>query len=169
MLTVRKARMEDARAGAILQVEGWRFTYGGFMPADFLASLDFVEFTGRWEQAIQANDPLHPRWVALLDDKLIGFVTGAVPKLEVPGYPNELGAIYTQPGLQRAGVGRALITTFKENLLSRGESAFHLWVGKQNKRAHHFYRAMNGEIVAERSDRHFGGMQIPEYAFGFRL
>lgn len=169
MINVRLAEAKDAEELGRLHVDAWRFTYGGFMPADYLASFTYEDFAKHWAAAIAKKDSEHPDWVALLDGEIVGFLSVGDAAYEVAGYPNELKALYTKPGLQRKGVGRALIDHYKAWLLTRGESAFHLWVGKQNARAHAFYEANGGRRVAERSDRTFGGMVIPEWGYGWNL
>jgi GNAT superfamily N-acetyltransferase len=169
MVKVRPAQLNDAAEVARVHVDAWRFTYGGFMPAEYLASLSYEAFEGGWRRDTLLNDPKHPRWVAVLDGAIVGFLIAGDAAYEVPGYPNELRALYTKPGVQRKGVGRALMETYQHWLLSRGESAYHLWVGKQNERAHAFYEAVGGKRVAERSDRIFGGMVIPEWGYGWDL
>lgn len=169
MVKVRFAELKDAAEVARVHVDAWRFTYGGFMPDEFLNSFKYEEFEEGWRRDILENNPLLPRWVAELDGAIVGFLIGGDAAYEVPGYPNELRALYTKPGVQRQGVGTALMKTYQDWLKARGESAYHLWVGKQNKRAHAFYEANGGKRVAERGDRVFGGMPIPEWGYGWKL
>lgn len=170
MLEIRFAQAKDAAEAARVHVDAWRFTYGGFMPAEFLASLSYEKFQEGWAEDIAKNDSHHPRWVAVLEGEIVGFlIVGDPQAYPVPGYPNELRALYTKPGLQRKGAGRALVKTYSDWLRARGESAFHLWVGKQNTRAHAFYEAIGGKRVAERGDRVFGGINIPEWGYGWNL
>ncbi|RZA08819.1 MAG: GNAT family N-acetyltransferase [Proteobacteria bacterium] len=166
-MKVRRANPNDADEVARVHVDAWNFTYAGFMPADYLSSLSYDAFAKGWAADIAKADENQPRWVAESNGAIVGFLIAGSGGLEVPGYPNELRAIYTKPGVQRAGTGKALFQAYRDWLMARGEDKFHLWVGKQNERAHRFYEAMGGQRVAERSDRKFGGMVIPEWGYGF--
>lgn len=167
MIEVRRARAQDSEAAGRLQVDAWRFTYAGFFSEEYLGSLLYENYAAEWRTALAENHPRKPRWVAYLNGELVGILIADLPKLEVAGFPNELRAIYTKPGLQRAGIGRALFAAYIAWLRENGETAFHLWAGAQNTRAHAFYEAMGGRRVAERSDREFGGKRPIEWAFGW--
>ncbi len=55
-ITIRAAGVADARGMAHVLVDGWRTTYAGILPADFLASFDNERPRG-WHTTASRNLP----------------------------------------------------------------------------------------------------------------
>ena len=56
--TIRPARIDDASAIALVQVESWRTTYAGIVPDDYLASLNVELRAQSWREHLQAGAAL---------------------------------------------------------------------------------------------------------------
>lgn len=133
-MTVRRARRDDARAIAEVQVETWRTTYVDVMPQSLLDSLDVEAREQSWKR--YANVAEFGLFVAEPDDRVVGFVS--VGPSRDPEGVGEVYAIYVTPGAWSTGTGLALMNAGVAWLKERWPEAV-LWVAEQNPRARRFY------------------------------
>ena len=136
-------------AVARVHVRAWQVAYKGLMPAEYLAGLRPEERAQRYD--FSSLDPARPRtWVAVEADTVVGFATISPARDEDAAGQGELCALYVEPDCWGRGVGRALASAVRSELLRGGYTRAVLWVVAGNARAQQFYRA-DGWIP---NDRH---------------
>ncbi|THF83618.1 GNAT family N-acetyltransferase [Deinococcus sp. KSM4-11] len=126
---IRPATPDDAPGIAHVHVMGWRETYTGLMPEDFLARM--------------TDDDMRTRRTAMWLDRLSGDRGGVVvattargvvgfaavgPPRDHPGYDAELGALYTLREVHGYGTGRALLQAAAQAAWNGGARNLALWV-----------------------------------------
>jgi GNAT superfamily N-acetyltransferase len=142
MVMIRPLQDADVEAVAEVHVRTWRSAYAGIIPADYLASLDPVQFAKR-----RRSFPVPPgagTVVAADDDgTIVGFATFGPARLaqgtEYDRTNAELYAIYVDPDHQGAGTGRHLLTAARAALKAAGFPRMWLWVLAENHPSRRFY------------------------------
>jgi GNAT superfamily N-acetyltransferase len=142
--TIRRPRVEEARAVAVVHVETWRSAYKGVVDEKQLQALDVEARTEMWKKALILGEP--SAFVAVDDDSgvIFGFASFGAPRdgdlaaLEAGKGCGELYAIYVDASKWRAGAGAALMGAV-ERELARSYREAALWVLVDNPRARAFY------------------------------
>ena len=163
--SVRRAQIEDAHDIARVQVESWKTTYAGIVPADYLSSLSPEVRTAAWREQFDCGTTLI--FVAEDGDGTFGFISGGKLREPIEQYDAELYAIYLLQHKQRHGVGRRLFDTLVSNLPAAGFRSLLVWVLQKNS-AVDFYTHIGGSSVASKPIE-IGGAHLEEVAFGWSL
>jgi len=73
-MLIRKAEPKDAYGIARVRVNGWRTTYRGIVPADFLLKLgsNAIEWSEKVRSALAKREV--EGFVATVDEEIVGFV-----------------------------------------------------------------------------------------------
>jgi GNAT superfamily N-acetyltransferase len=139
-MILRPAVPSDAMAVARVHVRAWRVAYRGLMPDDYLDGLRAEDRAQRYDFA--SGDASRPRTlVAVEADEIVGFATiSGCRDEDVPDH-GELCALYVEPERWSRGIGRALASEARNELLRLGFANAVLWVVAGNARAEAFYRA----------------------------
>ncbi len=143
---IQTATDADAAAIRAVQVQSWRETYPGIVPAAYLAALDATPT--EWQHNIASGLGV---LVALDDGDIVGFVAfGAQrdPKLLFTG---EIHAIYLFARVQKRGIGRALMHAAARGLQAGGHRNASLWAMAENTPALDFYRRLGARPVGTTS------------------
>ena len=135
---IRRATAADARSIAEVHVASWRHAYRGLLPE---ASLDRRSVERRetsWREAF--GDRRSGVFVAEEEGRVIGFASFG-PSRDPDAGPEvgEILAIYVDPSVVGAGVGRALLDAAIEALCEAGYRRATLWVLEANSHARRFY------------------------------
>lgn len=132
---IRLGRPEDAVGCAVVQRTAWRQTYQGLADASLWLTPPFLELTQRWHQWL---DQPQPRYVALVDDTIVGYAyareagrSSSVP----PVRDHELYQLYVLASHYGHGIGRRLL-----DAAAPAEIPTQLWVAARNQRAIRFYQ-----------------------------
>lgn len=137
-ITVRAAKLSDAKAIAEIHVEAWAAAYTGIIPQDHLNSQTLAKREALWQDAIKYAEP--QVWVALDANAIVGFVgfdRSRDPKSKAT--MGEIWAMYAAPDYWGEGVGLALWDAARDGLVEEGCSDVTLWVLLKNERALRFY------------------------------
>lgn len=92
-MLIRQAHVEDAAGIAKVYADGWRATYPGIVPDEYLANMSYEEHANRWTRIITTSDG----FVYVAEDepgKIVGFIWGGPVHTDDPVYKGELHAIY---------------------------------------------------------------------------
>ncbi len=138
---IRAARIEDSWSIAETQVEAWRHTYVGQIPAEYLASLSVPVREAAWRELF--GDANHCILVAEESGVTQGFVSLGPSRDEdaEPESTGEVYAIYLRPGHQGRGLGSGLWREAMKVFKERGLSAITVWVLDSNSTARKFYES----------------------------
>jgi ribosomal protein S18 acetylase RimI-like enzyme len=163
-ITIRPARLSDARGIARLDVETWRATYAGVLSASYLVGLSERRREAGWRGVILRE----PRDVRVAVDS-----TGAIRGFGSCGpnrgdrfFAGEVFTLYVATDWQNEGIGRRLlIALFRRLVAARRYSAI-LWVLRDNP-SRFFYERLGARQVSRRSLA-VGGMAVDAIAYGWR-
>jgi L-amino acid N-acyltransferase YncA len=160
-MTIREARLEDARAIAEVHLASWKTTYAGIIAQEYIDGLSAEDGAARWETWL--TEKTTTVFVAEDEAGIFGFAAGGTIMHPVDGYQGELGAIYLLASHQRKGAGAALVRRVAVELRRQGFTNMVVWVLRENP-ACRFYARMGGVKVAEQGIE-IGGTTLPEIAF----
>ncbi|PZS29945.1 MAG: GNAT family N-acetyltransferase [Pseudonocardiales bacterium] len=143
-MDVRRARVEDALAVAVVHVRSWQAAYRGLVPQDYLDGLDVDRRRLAWERILAATDwPRAGTLVAEIDGEVIGFANICPTRDDDTDHDvvGEVSSIYVVPERWATGAGRRLMAAAVRSLTDAGFSQATLWVLDANTRARRFYEA----------------------------
>lgn len=132
---IRRAVLADAAAIGAVHAAVWRETYRGILSDEWVANVSEDERIDRWQLILGQPNPAQ-QWVAVIDDKVVGFAASGPPRDEHPIRPLELWSIHLLRSHARVGIGTALINA------ALGDAPASLWVVEKNLSAQRFYSAL---------------------------
>lgn len=145
-VNIREARLEDAAGIADVYVQGWRTTYPGIVPDDYLAGMSLAAHTKRWQDIINSGDG----FMLVAEDgpgNIAGFIWGgATHSSDDPQYSGELHAIYVLRAYQGSDTGRHLVQALVKKLLEAGIESMIVWVLVANP-ARRFYEKLGAQFI----------------------
>jgi GNAT superfamily N-acetyltransferase len=137
-LRIRRATPEDARSVAEVHVGSWRHAYRGLLPDAYLDRLSVDDREATWREAF--GDGTSDAFVADAGGRIVGFASfGPSRDQDAGDATGEIPAIYVEPSVLGAGVGRELMAAATEALREAGYRRATLWVLEANERARRFY------------------------------
>jgi ribosomal protein S18 acetylase RimI-like enzyme len=163
-LSIRKATIQDAANIAHVHVVSWQESYHGIVPQPYLDSLDVNERTESWKSRLHRTDI--NVFVAILDGKLCGFVSGGVAREPVQDFDGEFYAIYILRAAKGQGIGRLLMRRLAETLRDKGLTKAVLWVLADNP-SRHFYERLGAQEISQKIAP-VGGADLLEIAYGWQ-
>ena len=164
VISIRRARSEDASDLSSVFDAAWREAYRGVVPAVALERLIARRGPRWWLSTVARERPL-----AVLDvgEKVAGYVSyGRCRDRGLPA-DGEIDELYLAPEYQGLGFGRRLLKAAINDLGHRGAKRVAIWCLAENERGCDFYRRMGGRMIAETSER-FGGAQLTKSCFLFK-
>ncbi|UHA72755.1 GNAT family N-acetyltransferase [Paenibacillus sp. 481] len=163
---IRPARLEDANLIATVQVQSWRTTYKNIVADDYLQKLSVEKRREIWEKIISQLDEQNVLFVAEDESgSIVGFASGGPNREQEYPYDCELYAIYLLEQVQGKGIGRALLHTFAQAMLSRHMTSMLVWVLKDNP-ALHFYKKLGGTAIDDK-EVEIGSKMVKELSIGW--
>lgn len=162
MVSIRAATQHDAVEISHVHVLSWRTTYAGIVPDEYLAALNEAERVPLWREWLTRDVQVY---IADLDGKVIGFISGGPIREPVQNYDAELFAIYLLQPAQRHGIGTALLRELAGSLISKGFTSMAVWVLERNP-SRHFYVKSGAQLVTSK-EIEIGGAMLSEVAYGW--
>lgn len=126
-MIVRSAIAADAESILDIRVAAWRAAYQGFMPAEYLASLDALQGLDGLVTAIQSPEPLFHLKVAESKGAVLGFVIVGAPRYDARPQTLELRALNIRPDQWRQGAARLLLQAALEDTQAKRYARLELW------------------------------------------
>ena len=162
---IRKANINDAEAIVDVSTKTWITTYKGLLSDKILE--DRIKTTKdrkiNLEKTIQENNNYY---VAIVENKIIGFVSYGKSRNKKYENYGEINAIYVLKEYQKLGIGKALFLKGIESLVNLGFEKMILNILDGNKTIN-FYKHFGGEVIDERCD-YFGTELIKENIMLFK-
>jgi len=143
-VTLQPATQADAPRLALLHDMVWQKTYYGLAPRDVRSRLNGAHRLQNWKQALAAGVPCT---LAMVENKLAGFISYGPANNPVFGDSAEIKHLYISQARQRQGLGRKLFTHALEQLQEAGYDHASLAVVQGNTPALGFYADMGGEMA----------------------
>src|SRR5438094_7921005 len=162
-ITIRSARLEDARGIARLDVETWRATYAGLLSASYLVGLSERRRELGWRNVI-LPEPRDVRVAVGEDGTLLGFGSCG-PSHSDRRFAGEVFTLYVDPDWQNQGIGRRLLFALFRRLVAVGRSSVIIWVLRDNP-SRFFYERLGGRLVRHKT-LGFAGSAIEAVAYGW--
>ena len=141
----RKACIEDCYAIAQLKRIVWNTTYKGIYPDEKKMKYNVEKNKKIFQKIIQ--NPDIDLYVAVVDKKIVGFMTCGKPYRPFLYFQQEIGLLYILKEYQRRGIGKNLFRIARQQVEKSGYSEFFVSVNKYNYAAQEFYIAMGGNII----------------------
>jgi len=140
MLEVRRAVPDDAAPIGCVHVRAWQVAYRGLMSDEVLNGLSVEQREKMWQHVL-AGEESPTVYVAVEDAAVVGFCAVATPSRDEDAELDvaEIVAIYVDPDVWRAGVGRALMDAALADLRAKRWRWVTLWVLAENHPAREFY------------------------------
>jgi len=167
MIHLRSATLEDVSGVAQVHVDGWRETYRGIVPDDFLAKLSLDRRKQQWTDVLSRPErgSFHVAVDPARQGGIVGFVNAGATRSPELAFSGELYAIYLLKAFQGQGLGAALFAASARDLLASGHRSMLLWVLTENPTVR-FYEHLGGKRVATKLET-IGGKELEEVAMGY--
>ena len=164
-MKIKKANKEGIKDVARIYVDGWRTTYNGLVPDNYLDSLSYEEAEQKWLHFLNnENEPFI--YIAMNDaGKSIGFASGK--SIDDENFDGELYSLYLFQECRGLGVGRQLVSAIAKHFKEKGITSMMVWVMEQNKSGLGFYERMGGKEYLRRKSE-FGGTVVEDVAYGWK-
>jgi ribosomal protein S18 acetylase RimI-like enzyme len=164
-LKIRKASVEEIKAVARVYVDGWKTTYQGLVPNDYLDRLSYEEAEQRWLDFLNnENEPFI--YIAMNDaGEIIGFASGR--SIDNETFDGELYSLYLLQECRGLGIGRKLVSAIAKQFKEKGIASMMVWVMEQNKSGLGFYERLGGKEYLRRKSE-FGGLVVDDVAYGWK-
>jgi GNAT superfamily N-acetyltransferase len=166
-IEIRPATLADAPAIAQVRIDGWRTTYRGLIPDDYLDGMELQASIDLWNRVLGAQSTTASVFVATRDGEVIGFAAGNALKEPKHGADVELTAVYLRRDVQRGGIGHRLVAAVVAAQRAHGAHAMIVWTIAGNKGARAFYESLGGELVVEQPFV-WDGMDLVEAGYVWR-
>lgn len=164
-MLIRPATLDDAPAIAHVHVRAWQTAYRGVLPDTFLDGLSVDARRDVWQAALAKDAPGEFIFVAEVDEKMVGFVSGGPERKHDPDFTGELYAIYLLHEFRGQGIGSALFKTAVGRLLDLGLDSMKVWVLRDNPHRV-FYERRGGVLVGQATIR-IADLDLVEVAYGW--
>lgn len=165
-MLIREALPGDAAGIARVQVDSWRTTYAGLVPAPFLEGLSYDRCEETWQRGLTRPNTQYVYVVAENSDgQVVGFANGGPERDGRADYQGELYTLYLLQDYQRQGLGRGLVAHAAQLLRRRGYRNLLVWVLAENP-SRRFYEALGG-VAAGEKPIDIGGAILVEVAYGW--
>jgi L-amino acid N-acyltransferase YncA len=163
-MPIRPATQDDAPGIARVHAASWRTTYAGLISDAVIATRTEERLTAQWQRIMTSENV----FIATdADDAIIGFASCGPCRdtADMDRFTGELYAIYLLQATQGQGIGRDLVRTVAEWLLSQGMASMIVWVLSTNP-SRRFYEALGGQYVREKTEGQ-GDAILHEVAYGW--
>ncbi|MEC1525401.1 GNAT family N-acetyltransferase [Neobacillus niacini] len=164
-MKIKKASEVDIKSIARVYVDGWKTTYRGLVPDDYLDSLSYEESEQRWLNFL--NHEKEPFIYIAMNEagEIIGFAAGK--SIVDDNFDGELYSLYLLQECRGLGVGRQLVSAIARHFKEKGIASMMVWVMERNISGLGFYERMGGRAYLHRNNE-FGGMVVEDVAYGWK-
>ena len=159
---IRRAQLPDAAGIAEVHVRSWRKAHEGAVPPGWLA---FMQVKGReesWQAELRTQAPERGPWVALVDDRVVGFATAGLSRDDDAGPGvGEVYHVYVAPECWGRGIGRNLLGHVVRDLQAHGFTRATFWVVASNDGARRWAERQGWGLDGGARDEDWAGIAIP--------
>ncbi|MBD66465.1 MAG: hypothetical protein CME62_14735 [Halobacteriovoraceae bacterium] len=163
-IEIRPMMKTDCEAVGSLHARAWLEAYRGIIHDEFLDSVSIEKRIENWQKDFEKYQHL-TRLVAVLENKVVGFVVGDKEREEIPEIESELWSLYVDPDYYRRGVGEKLYYALVEEFQKQNFKNMNVWVLPANTRAVSFYQKMGGELTSFKKTVTVGEQKLPHISY----
>lgn len=150
-IVIRKAVENDCNEIAIVKYKVWQTTYRGIYYDEKLDNYDFKAQEIKFKEILKNSNINF--YVAVLDEKILGYMTEGKTCRPFADYEQEIGLLYILKEYQGNGIGKAFFDIAYNSIKSRGYKKFYISCNKYNTNSQKFYEKMGGKIVFADEDK----------------
>ncbi|MEL6374508.1 MAG: GNAT family N-acetyltransferase [Pseudomonadota bacterium] len=161
-VSIRKARVGDAKLLADIFAASWRNAYQGIIPHLHLETMISQRAAGWWRRALRRSGGT---FVLKVGDTIVGYCTCGLSRSKGE-YQGEIYELYIDPDHQGLGYGEHLFEAARQYLDQRQLRGLVIWAILENDKACAFYWNRGGRPVAEAVDT-IGGRELEKVAFAW--
>ncbi|MFD2839014.1 GNAT family N-acetyltransferase [Populibacterium corticicola] len=161
-VVVRDAELIDVLTISRIHTLSWQQAYAGYVPADYLNSLDPQDKVPVWQTVLSRDDT--QVFIAESAGRALGFASvGPSPDEDAEPGDRTLYTMYLDPEAWGLGVAKLLMQAVDETV-PEGVSLT-LWVFEKNLRARKFYERHNFKYDNVEKLEEFGGEHLLEVRY----
>ena len=164
LISIRRAKTEDATALSRVFDSAWREAYQGIIPGNELDKLINRRGPDWWDSAIRKGSRIT---ILQFGERVAGYANYGRNRARSLFYDGEIYELYLRPEFQGLGFGRRLFTAARRDLNQSGLKSLVVWALSDNEPAMEFYRALGGRAVARSSER-FGAKTLDKVAYAWQ-
>jgi len=167
---LRRATTDDAAGIAQVHADGWQRAHLGLLPPEYIACKGSRAHEDFWRQELMVEPPDREPWVALLDERIIGFASGGIARDDDTDRGiGEIYQLFVTPECRDEGVRSSLINHIVRDLRKHGFERAVFWILEADATMRAF-----AEHVGMRTDgstrlEDCGGTQVPEVRYTLDL
>jgi GNAT superfamily N-acetyltransferase len=126
---LRRATVDDAAGIAHVHADGWRSAHVGLVPAEYLNCVGSRLREEFWREELEVASLHREPWLALLDDRVIGFASGGLARDEDADTSTaEIYQLFVDPECWSQGIRTNLVDHVLRDLKSHGFERVTFWV-----------------------------------------
>jgi ribosomal protein S18 acetylase RimI-like enzyme len=164
LVSIRRAKAEDAVGLSRVFDTAWREAYQGIIPGVALEKMLSRRGPRWWRATVGRGRPLV---VLDIGQGIAGYVSyGRCRDRSLPA-DGEIDELYLAPEYQGVGLGRRLFQAVRNDLHDRDMHRIVVWALADNDRACTFYERLGGRSIARVEER-IGGAPLGKVAYLFR-
>ena len=168
---LRRASVADAAGIAEVHNHGWQKAYSHLVPPEYLHCVTSKMREEFWREALKVGLADREPWLALLDERIIGFASGGMSRDEMP-YLTEVGEVYqlfVDPECWSQGIRTNLIDHVSRDLREHGFERVTLWVLADDAEARKFMAHLGWSADGATRFEECGGAQVEQIRYTHAL
>lgn len=166
MRNIRQANRSDVGGIAVVHVDSWKTTYKNIVPSEFLETMSYENSTRIFQNIFNEMTKEEVIFVAEQDNKIVGFAYVGPERSNNENYKSELYSIYISEDYQNMNIGKQLLVSVAEDLLSRGITTMLVEVLSENK-SRFFYEHMGAKLLGEKDMNKIKGAKLKKFLYGW--
>ena len=167
---LRRATVADAAGIAQVSVEGWQTSHRDVVPQEYLSCVIANSREESWREELQIEAPDREPWVALVDDRIVGFSSGGLSRDEgADSGTGEVYQVYVVPGCERRGIGSSLLKHVVRDLRDHGFERADFWAVSANVSARAYAEKQGWSTDGATRFEDCGGTQVEQIRYSFAL
>lgn len=163
VISIRRARSDDAAMLSDVFDAAWREAYQGIIPGVALDRMLARRGPRWWRATIGRGRPLV---VLEIGEAIAGYVSYGRCRDRTLRAEGEIDELYLAPEYQGLGFGTRLFKAVRNDMTDREVTRVAVWSLAENGRARAFYERLGGRIVAQSADR-VAGASLAKVAYLF--
>jgi len=163
---LRRAGIADAAGIAHVYVVGWQEAHIGLVPPEYAACMRAKAREELWRGEIAMDGPDRTPWVALIDERIVGFASGGLARDDdADSGMGEIYQVYVEPACWRRGIGSSLLRHVVRDLHHHGFERAGLWVITGNAPARAFAEKHGWSTDGATRFEDCGGTQVEQVRY----
>lgn len=166
----RRATTEDAAGIAQVHVDGWQRAHEGLVPEEYIRCKSSHGAADFWRAELELEAPDRKPWVALIEDRIIGFADGGMARdADLDAGSGEVYTLFVAPECWEKGIRTNLLKhvarDLKEHEFSR--AVFWIMAADEMMRAFAAYVGWRADGTTRIED--CAGTQVEEVRYAYDL